>query len=116
MTAQTLSVALGAAVLALGAIPAPVPAQEARSPSQVVNFADLNLDNAQGAEAMFGRIKSAAGEVCREEAISDLSAYHEWRACVRAATDTAVATLASPKVSALNEGHRANPVLLAKAR
>jgi UrcA family protein len=113
MTAQTLTVALGATVLALGAIPAPAPAQE--SPSQVVRFADLNLDSAQGAKAMFGRIKSAADEVCREEAVSDFSAFDEWQACVRATTDTAVDTLASPLVTALNGGRSANPVFLAKA-
>ena len=117
MTTQFLTVALGAAVLALGAIPATAPAQEAVTQSEAVSFADLNLDSPQGAKAMFARIKGAAQRVCREEAIDDLSAYHEWRACVHDATDKAVASLNAPMVTALNSGQRfAQPVFLAKAR
>ncbi len=71
MTAQSLrktSLALIASMAAMAAMAAANPAAQAQDPSAGVSvkvkFADLDLNQKDGARAMYDRVASAAGEAC----------------------------------------------------
>lgn len=117
MTYQALTAALGAAVLALAAVPLPAPAQDASTQTEVVSFADLNLNSPEGAKAMFYRITSTAKRLCGDEPdVGEIVGFSAWRICVKDAINGAVGRLDAPLVTALNGGHATRPVMLAKAR
>ena len=103
--------ALACTFLSAGASAAP-PAEQGRSVR--VNYADLNLASAAGTAALYGRIKRAAGLVCG--AGSDpiqLQRHLVWRACVDGAIANAVATVGSPRLTALHAKSTSNKTLSA---
>jgi UrcA family protein len=92
-----LSLAAGA-VLALHAA-APASAALRADPefvSKVVRFQDLDIATASGAEALYGRIVSAARDVCRSET------YSLARGCRSRAVTGAVESVGSPLLSSIH--------------
>jgi UrcA family protein len=73
-------------------------------PSMAVSYSDINLNTDAGAKALYQRIRSAAERVCgpRTRAIGDLARF---KSCVATATSDAVATLASPALTAVYDAH-----------
>ena len=108
MTAKTLltSLALIASVGFAGhALAAPPSDPDAISVKVAVG--DLNLGAGAGAAVALRRIHNAAGSICGERPYAldlDRTAY---RQCMAATVGQAVASLASPSVTALYEGQRA---------
>jgi UrcA family protein len=88
------------------------------SPPQVkVSYADLNLSSTQGAEALYRRIKSAAGEVCYPREERNLALMANRRACIQKAISDAVTHVGSPTLTAVyntNEG-RSQPLQVASS-
>src|SRR5688500_2869034 len=64
--------------------------------SRTVKFGDLDISKAAGAEALYGRIVSAARYVCRAEP------YNFVRACRARAVDDAVQGVGSPLLSSIH--------------
>jgi UrcA family protein len=89
-----------AAALAFAAMASTPAAAEERFATRV-SYADLNLDNRAGADAMLNRIEQAARRGCEAKSgrmtLGDLAIQ---RACVRGSTDRAVTYLGHPQVTA----------------
>ena len=68
-----------------------------------VSFADLNLSNPAGANALYGRIKSAAKRACGYEG-SSLTDIRLWKRCVHEAVDDAVGRVNSPLLTQVHTG------------
>ena len=76
------------------------------SPPQVkVGYADLNLSSTQGAEALYRRIKIAAGEVCYPREERNLVLMANRRACIQKAISDAVTHVGSPTLTAVYNTH-----------
>src|SRR5579871_2816738 len=69
-------------------------------PHKVVSFKDLNLSTAEGAEALYKRIRSAAREVCADPYRYDLSEFR-LQPCIDDAMSRAIAQVNSPKLTSL---------------
>lgn len=91
--ALSLAVSAGSLGIALSAA-AESPAQDTKV-SVEVSLADLNLETEAGAQAAFGRIKSAARKVCRDAAPRSLLKPRAAQECERATVNGALADLAS---------------------
>ena len=104
---STLSLIGTAQVVASDLISAPV--------SIKVSYADLNLSNPAGADALYGRIKHAAKQACGYEG-SSLADRRLWRICVNEAVGDAVGRVNSPLLTAAHSGKSPAPVtaMLAK--
>ena len=98
------AVAVLAAASLAGSAAAQTSHSDPGSVSRRISFADLNLANQAGAKAMLRRIRSAAGNVCQPDWDDIFDGYRSFGACVKVATDNAVAHLGSPLVTALNGG------------
>ena len=115
-TSLFLAAAISACLAAPGAYAQPTSVQEivvqgrhgsadAETRSQTVSYADLDLGREAGARALLKRISGAAKQVCSPEP-RDLADTKPYQACTQQAADRAVATVDSPKVSALyHNGH-----------
>jgi UrcA family protein len=71
------------------------------TPHKVVRFKDLNLNSPEGAAALYGRIKSAASEVCGER-----DRFAPWQSrtiqtCINDAMSRAVDQINSPMLTSL---------------
>jgi UrcA family protein len=66
-----------------------------------VSYADLNLSSMQGAEALYRRIKNAAGEVCYPREEKNLALMASRRACIHTAMSDAVTHVGSPTLMAV---------------
>jgi len=80
----------------------------------VVRYADLNLDNPDGAQVLYQRIKRAARQACGSAVVDDLPQFAHYRECYNTAVENAVATVQSNRVTELHEAEsqpneRANP-------
>ena len=69
-------------------------------PARVVHFGDLDLSQQTGAAALYGRIKSAARQVCEPLDIGSLRLLHEEVDCREAAMGRAVGDVNSPALTA----------------
>ena len=109
MSAKTLltSLALIASVGFAGhALAAPQSDPDAISVK--VAIGDLNLGAGAGAAVALRRIHNAAGSICGERPYAlDLDRTAAYRQCMAATVGQAVASIASPNVTALYEGQRA---------
>lgn len=112
MTSATLNVAarlrnatafaLLAACVAVGAAGnARAATETVTAPSITVRYDDLNLATDSGSRALYGRIVSAAQQVCVADDIRDLQAVASARVCRQAAIAQAVRDVHSPKVATL---------------
>ena len=73
-----------------------------------VRFSDLDLGRVAGADLVLARIGRAARDVCGEApGVRELAKRAHHRACVAAATDTAVERLDAPLVTARHSGRPA---------
>jgi UrcA family protein len=70
-------------------------------PHKVVRFKDLNLSNTEGAAVLYGRIKSAANEVCGKRDRFELSQSRTIPICINDAVSRAVAQVNSPMLTSL---------------
>jgi len=109
-TGRTL--AIGAATL-LCALSARAGTEPASSPaafkSVVVRYADLNLGTAEGTQALYARLSSAANAACGGEQYRvDLRSYHTYRTCYDHALDTAVGKIDSQRLQALHSERTAS--------
>jgi UrcA family protein len=101
-------VAIGAVVLAVGAMSGGASAQTA--PKQItaqVSYADLDLSTHDGARALLKRIDIAAKEACGPDPVmSPLTpaAPTRYDRCIEKAADKAVADVNAPLVVALHTG------------
>ena len=82
-----------------------------------VSYADLNLSSTQGAETLYRRIKSAAGEVCYPGEEMNLSLMAKRRACIQKAISDAVMDVGSPTLIAVYNTHegRSQPLQVTSA-
>jgi UrcA family protein len=95
------SVAAGLLWLA-GAAPAAASSPESQR-HVTVRYDDLNLATVSGATELYGRIRSAAGQVCGEPGLT-LGERHAWEVCVQGSITDAANTVGNPIVSALAAG------------
>jgi UrcA family protein len=96
-----VATALGITSLAY-AVPAAAEARE-QVLSETVIYSDLDLTTANGAAALYSRLKLAARRVCRNSETRD-----QVSACMRTAIDVAVKDVNRPSVTALHEGRAAS--------
>jgi UrcA family protein len=68
--------------------------------TKVVNYADLNLNTAAGAQSLYGRLRAAAAVVCKQHEGRTLQAMSRQRACIDQAIAGAVKQIDSTTVTA----------------
>jgi UrcA family protein len=73
------------------------------SRSVTVSFRDLDISTPAGAKALYGRIQSAAKQVCGYQG-ADLIEQSIWRSCYRNAISDAVGKVNSPLLTAVHTG------------
>ena len=71
--------------------------------SITVSFRDLNLSEPAGAKTLYGRIQTAAREVCGRTG-ADFIEVSAWRSCYRRAVDDAVRKVNNPLLTAVHTG------------
>ena len=91
----------GTLVLSPLAQAGPAAVSEAGVPTKVVRFHDLDLNSAQGVQALYGRIRRAADEVCAPFGpVGTLARSAAWYSCFGQAIATAVRRVDSPLLTA----------------
>lgn len=88
----------------LGALWTSVKATEQSPPTKTVRFADLNIQTADGAKALYGRIRAAARDVCDRSVGGDPILSQARQSCVNKAIDDAVKKINAPQLNALRFG------------
>lgn len=85
--------------------------------SVTVQYGDLNLSNAKGAETLYGRIVAAAHVVC-DRGEFDLASRATARACLSNAIADAVTKIGHPELIAVYDAktHRPLPITVASTR
>ena len=81
--------------------------------SVTVHYTDLNVNSADGAKALYSRLKSAARQACGSEPGRDLASLSDFNGCRADALSLAVADVGSRTLTAL---HRASVSSLELAR
>ncbi len=95
------AVLFGASALGLTAMPAA--ADSFDSPLQVtVKFADLDISRSQGAAVLYGRIRTAARNVCSPLDRGDPLENIEFNSCVRQSIADAVSAVNAPALTAVH--------------
>jgi UrcA family protein len=90
------------------ALSAPAAASNPDAVSVRVALGDLNLGDVAGATIALARIHNAAGSICGAAPYAlDLDRTAAYRECMATTVGEAVASLASPTVTALYNGQRA---------
>ena len=87
--------------------------------TQRVSFKDLNLNSPEGAAVAYGRIKTAANEVCGHWDNYNLSQIHALQTCISGAVSRAVAQVNSPTLTSLynaKTGKADKKITLAESR
>jgi UrcA family protein len=95
------TLALAWIVCLLGITPAEAGTPATRSVT--VSFRDLDLSSVEGARTLYGRIQSAAKQVCGY-AGADLIEQSIWKSCYRHAISDAVGKVNSPLLTAVYTG------------
>ncbi|HEX5048179.1 MAG TPA: UrcA family protein [Gammaproteobacteria bacterium] len=98
-----LLVGAGAGAPAMATISAQ-PAEQQQTHKIVVQYGDLNVNSAKGAEQLYSRISSAAHEVCGD-VIAPLRLDTAYLRCRQTAMEDAVAKVGHPKLTALYDQH-----------
>ena len=94
-------IAATAVLLCLGITPAWSASPDTHSVT--VSFRDLDLSTQQGARTLYGRIQSAARQVCGH-AGADLIEQSIWRSCYRNTVSDAVGKVNNPLLTAVHSG------------
>ena len=97
---RTNAIGMALVILAMTWVANAAHADEA-VPHKVVRFKDLNLNSTEGAAVLYGRIKSAANEVCGNQDRFNLSRAHTIQICINEAVSRAVAQVNSPMLTSL---------------
>ena len=79
-------------------------AEELAPPRIVIDYSDVDVTNAAGAQVLYQRIVNASQEVCHQESVLGVHGYFIWRKCVRDAISRAVSNVDSPLVTARYHG------------
>jgi UrcA family protein len=110
----TLTLA-SALALSLAAVAPAFPQSDLEGPDQRVAYADLNLNNRAGQEAMLQRLEYAAGRACGER-VGTIPLYFriEIERCVDQKMSQAVADVGHGGLSALYYGR--NPEIIVASR
>jgi len=99
-----------ASIIILGFATANVANADPQAPQTLtVQFGDLNLNNAQGVDALFKRIKNAAESVCNEFEGRTLKEKRLYSDCVDTALSTAIARVDRPALSRYGVDRSAKP-------
>ena len=99
-----------ASIIILGFATANVANADSQAPRTLtVQFGDLNLNNAQGVDALFKRIKNAAESVCNEFEGRTLKEKRLYSDCVDTALSTAIARVDRPALSRYGVDRSAKP-------
>lgn len=72
-------------------------------PSRKVSYADLDVSTPAGAKVLYGRIQSAAKQVCQYNGFQTLGTLQMVNRCIDSAIDKAVKDVGSPALSALRK-------------
>jgi UrcA family protein len=102
---------LTAACLGVGAGESFAANADASIPQKEVSLAGLDLDRAEGAAILYGRVRAAAYDVCRHLESRQLEQLALWHKCVDQAISAAVAKIDRPALStylASKTGNRAS--------
>jgi UrcA family protein len=107
----------GCAVL-LGSFALAAYAADGTIPQETVKYGDLNVTSAQGAVALYSRIRAAAHDVCRSFDNRDLASQKLMDACVHRAISDAVQNVDQAALNALNNAKNgtAKPIILASGQ
>jgi UrcA family protein len=121
MTVNRFSASIAASlfsVLSSGLCMLPAAADSLEPLAMTVNFADLDLSHPHAAVVLYGRIQSAAQQVCSPFAGMGLSARMHMDACVRKAISDAVTSVGKPALFAVYSAKmgKAGPVRLASSQ
>jgi len=95
-TANRFALALSTLTLLAGSATALAGNRLGEIPTKKVSFRDLDISTAEGAEALYGRIESAAREVCRGTELALM------RTCREQAVDEAVRIVGNPLLSSVH--------------
>jgi UrcA family protein len=107
----TLVAAAALAVLSEEASADPAHPTRSLELSVTVRLADLNLASPEGARAAYGRIRSAAQQVCGTSfSIWDGNRWSSWRECYRTTIDDTVNRIDRPTLTALHKSTTKPPV------
>jgi UrcA family protein len=99
-----------ATIIVLGFAATSVANADPQAPqSLTVQFGDHNLNNAQGVDALFKRIKNAAESVCNEFEGRSLKEKQLYSDCVDTALSTAITRVDRPMLSRYLAGHSTTP-------
>ncbi len=98
-------VLMGVATLAAGLAVSQASAapSESEAPHIVVRYSDLNLSQPEDARTLYGRIRRAAREACRDVGLDDVWFGMKFHNCVDRAVTNAVAKISSPRVNEIHE-------------
>lgn len=69
--------------------------------TRTVTYGDLNLDSRKDVQALYGRLRFAAQEVCSAYEARELARRRVWQTCIASALASAVAQVNNPKLTAL---------------
>jgi len=98
--ARARAVLIVACVLATASSMTPAAPPASDVPSIAVQYDDLNLATEEGAHSLYGRIATAAREVCERPNSRDPSTFTATRTCESAAIARAVSDVHSPRLAA----------------
>jgi UrcA family protein len=99
---KTLIYAAIATAAAFG-VPALAAPEGANSRSMTVSYGDLDLSQPAGVNALYTRLRTAAGSVCGPKADGrNLTMRFYWKQCFNEALDTAVAKVAHVGLSEIH--------------
>jgi UrcA family protein len=107
MSKSLKSLVVTTIVFALGvpAIAAAAPLNELQGKAVKVSYADLNLENREGATVLYRRLQNAAKEACGVRSLQvegSLSSHSAARSCYRSTLDAAVVKVDNAKVSSIH--------------
>ena len=95
--AVSVSLALASSLFAV-----PMLASSGEAKQVTVSFADLNLANDAGVEALYSRIRGAARTACAGAEGRSAAQHREWNACMNVALDGAVASVGNDALSSMH--------------
>jgi UrcA family protein len=106
--ALALATMLGAAAVAgagaaSAAQPQPQAQAQAQAPSVTVVYRDLDLSQSADVHTLYVRLQRAAASVCGPVSKMELANYMIWQRCYQSTLDSAVLSVRSPELLALDK-------------
>ena len=115
-TMKTLFVSAALVFAAQGAMAADSINMSYTQLSETVSYADLDVNKAEGAQALYNRLNRAAKNVCAPLRDRDLKRIQEHRSCVSEAIANAVGEVNQPLLTQHHKsrGDETSPAIVAK--